>query len=67
MKKLFPLLLLLSGCIDSTVYLKNPRTGAVVHCGSLHGTSWFENNVQANDLQCINDYKEQGFVWIPKP
>jgi hypothetical protein len=67
MRALIPLFLLLSGCIDSSVYLKNPRTGEVVKCGSLHGTSYFESNVQANDFHCINDYKEQGYVRIPKP
>ncbi len=67
MKKLIPLCLLLGGCIDSTVYLKNPQTGAVVKCGSLHGTSWFENNVEDRETQCINDYKEQGYLRVPKP
>lgn len=67
MKMLIPLCLLLSGCIDSSVYLKNPTTGNVVKCGSLHGTSWFESNVQANDFQCIQDYKEQGYIRVPKP
>lgn len=67
MKKLMPLLLLLSGCIDSTVYLKNPHTGEIVQCGSLHGTSWFESNVEEREFKCINDYKEQGFRRVPHP
>jgi len=33
MKKLLPLLLLVSGCTDSTTYLKHEKTGEVVKCG----------------------------------
>lgn len=67
MKKLIPLFLLLAGCTDSTVYLKNEKTGEVVKCGSVHELSYTEAAFQRRDAQCIQDYKEQGFVRIPDP
>lgn len=67
MKKLIPLLLLLSACRDSTVYLKDQKTGAVVKCGDMHALTYVESAHQRADAQCIQDYKEQGYVRVPKP
>jgi hypothetical protein len=67
MKKLIPLALLLAGCTDSTVYLKNPKTGDIVKCGDFHAQTLVENTHEARDAKCIDDYKEQGYLRIPKP
>lgn len=67
MNKLIPLLFLLAGCTDSTVYMKNAKTGEVVKCGSYHPVSLVENSKKDRDLRCVDDYKEQGYVRVPKP
>jgi hypothetical protein len=33
MKKLLPLLFILSGCADGSTYMKNEKTAGVVECG----------------------------------
>jgi hypothetical protein len=67
MKKLLPLLLLVSGCADSTTYLKNEKTGEAVKCGGVHAVTLAESAIQQREAQCIQDYKERGFVRIPGP
>jgi len=67
MKKLFPLLFLLSGCADSTVYLKNEKSGEVVKCGGPHAVTLAESAIQQREAQCIQDYKERGFVRVSGP
>lgn len=57
----------LAGCTTESIYMKNERTGAVVKCGSPHANTLAEPAVQAREAQCIQDYKEQGFVRVPKP
>lgn len=63
MKWLLPMFLLLCACQHTgKVYLKNQKTGQVVECGDMRGY-----NREIGDAQCIEDYKEQGYVRIPKP
>lgn len=59
--------LMLTGCIDGSIYLKNPQTGQVVKCGGVHGYSYMEGVEVTRTAQCAQDYKEQGFVRIPGP
>jgi hypothetical protein len=67
MRKLFPLFLVLNGCADSTTYLKNEKTGEVVKCGGFHAVTVAEGAIQRREAQCIQDYKERGFVRVPGP
>lgn len=68
MKKLLLLLFLcLGGCADSTTYLKNQKTGEVVKCGGMHAVTIAEWAIQKREAQCIEDYKEQGFVRVASP
>ena len=67
MKRLLPLLLIVSGCADSTTYLKNEKTGEVVKCGGPHAITLREDAIQRREAQCIQDYKERGFVRVPGP
>ena len=71
MKKLLllpaPLLMLLSGCVNSTTYMKNEKTGEVVTCGGTHAVTVVETAVQRREAQCIQDYKERGFVRVAGP
>ncbi len=67
MKKLIPLLLVLAGCANSTTYLKNEKTGEVVKCGSTHAVTLAESAIQRREAQCIQDYKERGFVRVAGP
>lgn len=46
----------LAGC-SSPVSMRNPMTGETVKCGPYVGV--------AREMQCINDYKDQGFVRVP--
>jgi hypothetical protein len=59
--------LALGACTDSKSYMKNPTTGEVVTCGGRHPYTVVESAVQRREAQCIQDYKEQGFVRIPGP
>ena len=67
MKKLLFVALLLGGCANSTTYLKNEKTGEVVTCGGTHAVTLAEGAIQAREAQCIQDYKERGFVRVPGP
>lgn len=57
--------LVLAGCADSTTYLKNEKTGQVVKCGDQHAVTLAESAIQAREAQCIEDYKQQGYVRVP--
>ena len=63
-KRLFPFLLILGGCTDSTTFLKNEKTGEVVKCGGFHTVTLAEGAIQKREAQCIQDYKERGFVRV---
>jgi hypothetical protein len=59
--------LVLAACTDSTAYLKNQRTGEIVKCGSAHRITLAEDEVQRSEAQCIQDYKDLGFIPVPGP
>jgi hypothetical protein len=59
--------LALGACTNSKTYMKNPKTGDVITCGGLHPYTVVESAVQRREAQCIQDYKDQGFVRIPGP
>lgn len=61
------LLLCVAACTNSTTYLKDQKTGEVVTCGSTHAISAVEGAVQRREAQCIQDYKDRGFVRVPGP
>ena len=65
MKVIFLLALMTVACTTESIYMKNPTTGAVVKCGSPHANTLAEPAVQQREAQCIQDYKEQGFVRVP--
>ena len=56
-----------ASCTDSTTYLKSEKTGQVVKCGGSHPLTLAEGAVQKREAQCIQDYKDQGFVRVPGP
>ena len=59
--------LLTVGCADSTTYLKNEKTGQIVKCGGAHAVTLAESAIQAREAECIEDYKQQGYVRVPGP
>lgn len=65
MKYAICITLLLTACADSTTYLKNEKTGQVVTCGSTHPVTIMEFAIEKREAQCIEDYKQQGFVRVP--
>lgn len=66
-RPIFPAFLLLCACADSTVYLKNEKTGVVATCGSLHPLTLAEGTAQRRWDKCVQDYEAQGYVRVPKP
>lgn len=67
MRRALFLIVSLAGCTTESIYMKNPQTGAVVKCGTPHANTLAEPAVQAREAQCIQDYKEQGYVRVPGP
>lgn len=62
--------LLLTGCTTDLIYLKNKETGQTVTCGGKFvglDKDFKIEGIAAQESQCINDYKEQGFVRVPGP
>ena len=45
--------LFLSGCADSTTYLKNEKTGEVVKCGGFHAVTFAESAIQQREVGAI--------------
>lgn len=63
-KTLLALLLIsTAACTSESIYMKKDAT--VVKCGSPHFSSLSDYAIQAREAQCIQDYKEQGFVRVP--
>ena len=67
MKPIALLLAALAGCTNSTTYLKNLKSGEVVTCGGQHAITVVESAVQKREAQCIQDYKDRGFVRVSGP
>ncbi len=49
------------------IYLRHQKTGQIVQCGPDYGAAVEASAIPMRELTCINDYKLQGFVRIPKP
>lgn len=60
-------LLVLAGCSTQAVTLRHPVSGATVRCGPFSTTQNYGSAQAAamQEAQCIQDYKEQGFVRVP--
>jgi hypothetical protein len=65
---LAPLLLsLLAACSTEKIYMKNEATGATAKCGG-HSMAFpiYATVASAHDSDCVQDYKEQGYVRVQK-
>lgn len=58
------LLLALAACTEP-VYLRHSESGDVIQCGPYEKEGSGAHALQ--EAQCINDYKEQGYVRVPGP
>lgn len=58
-------LVLLSGCTTSAVTMQNPQTAEVVRCGPYSNLGIAGLATPQREAQCIQDYKERGFVRVP--
>jgi hypothetical protein len=56
-----------AGCVNNRVYLKNAATGEVVKCRASHVGPLLALAAQKDEAQCVNDYKEQGYVRVAHP
>ena len=64
------LVFLLASCASTTkpVFLTHPKTGATVQCGPYPTRGLAKPMAAAmHETQCIQDYKEQGYVRVPSP
>lgn len=60
--------LLLAACSTETIYMKNPTTGQTATCGG-HPLAFpiYATVASSHDQECVQDYKEQGYVRVPGP
>ena len=65
MKKLIPILLILAACTTDPVFMRHPETGQTVQCGPYDSGGVKATAAALHEAQCIQDYKEQGFVRVP--
>ena len=63
------LVLLLIGCsLTTPVYLAHPQTGATVQCGPYSAAGVGRALAASqHETQCIQDWKEQGYVRVSTP
>ena len=60
-----PLVLgILGGCSSAPVHLKHPDTGEMAQCGPYLSTGMAATGGALREAQCINDYKEQGYLRV---
>jgi len=62
-------LLALIGCTSTDpVFLRHPKTGQTVQCGSYkyRGVGAPPMAVVVRESKCIDDYKQQGYERVPK-
>jgi len=60
--------LLVAACSQTEpVYMKNPVTGQSATCGPYKNNDLNATAAAIHEKQCIEDYKEQGFVRVPTP
>jgi hypothetical protein len=61
-----PLILLLAACSSTVpVKMRHPKTGQVVQCGPYDTSGMRHIAAAQHEAQCIQDYKEQGYVRVP--
>jgi hypothetical protein len=63
----FSALALLACVHTDPVYMRNATTGKVVVCGPYRNNGVNAEPAATHERQCIQDYKEQGFVRVPAP
>jgi hypothetical protein len=63
----FSALALLACSHTDPVYMKNAATGKVVVCGPYKNNDFNATAAATHEQQCIQDYKEQGFLRVPAP
>ena len=61
------LLLALTSCTES-IYMKDPKTSIVATCGN-HPMAFpiYATIAASKDQDCVQNYKEQGYVRVPAP
>ena len=60
---LLVLVLLVAGCQTTAVLLKHPTTGKVIQCGPFSKAGNVGELAAAqHESQCIQDFKEQGYL-----
>jgi hypothetical protein len=68
--RIFALFLLVTpaACTTDTVYLRNPTTGETATCGG-HPLAFpiYATVASTHDQECVQDYKDQGFVRYKGP
>lgn len=66
MKRLvLALLMLLPACTTETIHMRNPSTGDLATCGA-HPLAFpiYATIAATHDHDCVQDYKEQGYVRV---
>jgi hypothetical protein len=63
---LAPLLLLATAGCTETISMRNPATGEVATCGA-HPLAFpiYATIASTHDRECVQDFKEQGYVRAP--
>lgn len=56
--------LAVAGCTDA-VMMRHPTTGVVAKCGPYSYTAGQANASAIRESECVNDYKQQGYVRVP--
>jgi uncharacterized lipoprotein YajG len=56
---------LLAGCEQTEPVLMRDPSGRVVQCGPYDNRAMISAAFAFREAQCIQDYKEQGFVRVP--
>jgi hypothetical protein len=58
----------LTACTTETIYMKNQATGETVTCGG-HPLAFpiYATVAAAHDHDCVQDYKDQGYVRVSSP
>jgi len=53
----------LAGCTTEVIQMRNPTTGQVATCGN-HSLAFpiYATIASTHDHECVQDYKEQGYV-----
>jgi hypothetical protein len=57
----------LTACTTESIYMKNPASGEVAECGG-HPLAFpiYATIAATHDADCVRDYKEQGWLRVPK-